>query len=279
MIAGTIASGLWIWFFKNYSTYFSAKYRNIPKSLKLFLLTSCLPAALVITFGSIVFSLYFFITNDETDIIFKVIRLTVAMGAQHLRGSLVVLVIERIVSTVDLEKHSRRLPGFRLFFILTLCSYLSSLLYMIPSITFIILHILIIVIAKILSIRNRKMYNLLAYRVSLRQRYQIVENIKILVILWPKIVIFTVVGPLGVIAAATYNFSTGGVAPTCLFLITYNLAFILILMYKMKNIVKIKSRIVSIGEKKSQVISPLGQKLPIYVTTDTYFVSLQQQWN
>ena len=59
-------------------------------------------------------------------------RLIIAAAAQHFRGTLLFLVIERIVSTVFLDTHAAN--NRSVFVILTLITYTTTILYIIPSI-------------------------------------------------------------------------------------------------------------------------------------------------
>uniref|UniRef100_A0AC34EZZ7 Uncharacterized protein n=1 Tax=Panagrolaimus sp. ES5 TaxID=591445 RepID=A0AC34EZZ7_9BILA len=67
------------------------------------------------------------------------------------------------------------------------------------------------------------MYKLLAYQVTLQQRHQIVENIKVLKILWPTILVFSIISPIGPAATVIFTLVTnGGVGPIGLFHVVLN---------------------------------------------------------
>uniref|UniRef100_A0AC35EWY4 Uncharacterized protein n=1 Tax=Panagrolaimus sp. PS1159 TaxID=55785 RepID=A0AC35EWY4_9BILA len=124
------------------------------------------------------------------------------------------------------------------------------------------------------------MYKLLAYRVSLKGRHQIFENLKVLKILWPTIVFFTIVAPIGVMLAVSYNITFEQQSPGGLFFLTYNPAFIMIFLYLLKNRLKPRKVIpYSIHTDHLPVISAMGQRLPTSCSTDAYFKDLQKQWN
>ena len=49
-------------------------------------------------------------------------------------------------------------------------------------------------------------------------------------------------------------------------------------MYTLKIILKLKQRIDTKTDQICRIISPLGEKLPTFVSSETYFADLQKQW-
>lgn len=101
---------------------------------RLYLLTLPLLYAVLTAIGSIYFSIHFLLFKDETTFIFKAVRFTVAITAQQVRASLILIVIERIVSTIFLEKYSKFTSGYTMFVVLSIITYLYTLIYTAPSI-------------------------------------------------------------------------------------------------------------------------------------------------
>uniref|UniRef100_A0AC35GRK5 Gustatory receptor n=1 Tax=Panagrolaimus sp. PS1159 TaxID=55785 RepID=A0AC35GRK5_9BILA len=267
----------------------------LPKSLRLFFVTSFIPASVVEVIGSILFSLHYLIVRNENDFYFKLIRLILGFASQHARGTLFILVLERIAATSYLETYGKYTSKLHVFFILTFFSFIFTLLYTtmclcwiffksLLSLYFYVIytatfsHFLTLIMAKVLHSKNQTMYDLLAYRVTLKTRYQVVENVKVLRYFAPTIVLFTVIPPIGVFSTLMYTFITNGVAPSSLFLLTYNPAYALILLYHIMIILKSKRIQPFSMQTNIAVISSLGKSLPTIQTTEGYFKDLRQQW-
>uniref|UniRef100_A0AC35FX87 Uncharacterized protein n=1 Tax=Panagrolaimus sp. PS1159 TaxID=55785 RepID=A0AC35FX87_9BILA len=125
------------------------------------------------------------------------------------------------------------------------------------------------------------MYKRLAYQCSLQQRHQIVENIKILSVLWPTILVFSVISPIGPAATLIFTLITNNVGSIGLFHITYNIAPIIMAFYCKFSSVR-KNEIFpseSVIKENHLVISPLGTALPTHVSQENYFKDLRNQWN
>lgn len=129
--------------------------------------------------------------------------------------------------------------------------------------------------------------------------FQILENIKVLKFLWPILLIFATISPIGFILTLLHNFIQQSVAPICFYLIvsikftvcyianvsfcfkSYHISFILILLYRIRsNSKNSTSQCIFQSQKRIMpIISPLGQSLPIYTTSESYFENLHKQWN
>uniref|UniRef100_A0AC35G0Q6 Uncharacterized protein n=1 Tax=Panagrolaimus sp. PS1159 TaxID=55785 RepID=A0AC35G0Q6_9BILA len=134
--------------------------------------------------------------------------------------------------------------------------------------------------AHILYRRNKHLYKLLAYRVTLKRRYQILENIKVLSFLWPTILLFSTVAPIGIILTIIYTAIFKTAAPTSLFLIMYNVAFTLAIAVRIRENLKRQSAFATTENRNEKKIvkSPFGRILPTSVSPENYFNGLRQQW-
>uniref|UniRef100_A0AC34F043 G protein-coupled receptor n=1 Tax=Panagrolaimus sp. ES5 TaxID=591445 RepID=A0AC34F043_9BILA len=125
------------------------------------------------------------------------------------------------------------------------------------------------------------MYKLLAYQITLQQRHQIVENIKVLSTLWPTILVFSVIAPIGPAATWLIAFTTNTVGSVGMFHITYNVTPIIMAFFCKYH--KQKSSEVfptdSVAKEMHLVKSPFGASLPTHVSQEIYFNDLRNQWN
>uniref|UniRef100_A0A914QGM0 Uncharacterized protein n=1 Tax=Panagrolaimus davidi TaxID=227884 RepID=A0A914QGM0_9BILA len=117
------------------------------------------------------------------------------------------------------------------------------------------------------------MYKVTAYKVTLKKRHQIVENVKVLAFAFPSILIYTLLAPMGAIItiiAMSLKFSS---LPPSIGHIFSNLPHIIICI-----------RLILINRKSEKhgpvkvVKNALGKSLPVVLTNDKYFKDLKQQW-
>uniref|UniRef100_A0AC35FWW4 Uncharacterized protein n=1 Tax=Panagrolaimus sp. PS1159 TaxID=55785 RepID=A0AC35FWW4_9BILA len=143
------------------------------------------------------------------------------------------------------------------------------------------MHFLTLISCKILQQKNQQMYKLLAYQVTLQQRHQIVENIKVLKILLPEILVFSLVSPIGPAETLIQYVLTKTTGPISMFFTTYNLtAIIMTVYYIFGNYKRTRiSPLTNISKYGKLIASPLGTGLPTYMSQDKYFKDLQNQWN
>uniref|UniRef100_A0AC34F0L2 Uncharacterized protein n=1 Tax=Panagrolaimus sp. ES5 TaxID=591445 RepID=A0AC34F0L2_9BILA len=124
------------------------------------------------------------------------------------------------------------------------------------------------------------MYKLLAYQVTLQQRHQIVENIKVLKILWPSILVFSIISPIGPAETLIQYVFTKTTGPIGMFFTTYNLTAIIMTGLIVYGNYK-RTRIFPFAKTPKQeqlVVSPLGAGLPTHMSQDKYFKDLRNQW-
>uniref|UniRef100_A0AC35EQY6 Uncharacterized protein n=1 Tax=Panagrolaimus sp. PS1159 TaxID=55785 RepID=A0AC35EQY6_9BILA len=119
---------------------------------------------------------------------------------------------------------------------------------------------------------------MLVYRVTLKRRYQIFVNLKVLKYLWPSIVMFSIIAPLGPIVAAIYTLLTPyKLAPLAVFHLFYLIAFLAIMSYRLYS--ERKTAIKTENASSSKLVSPWGKSMPANVSVDKYFDGLNEQWN
>ena len=104
-----------------------------PPIFRLFIITSFLSCGIIQAVMSIAFSTHYIIFRDESDFLFKSLRMCQSISSQHLRGSLFITVVERIVSTMYLDRYNTNSNNLRLFWILTLISCIFTASYSILS--------------------------------------------------------------------------------------------------------------------------------------------------
>ena len=173
-----------------------------------YLLTCTVPYSILEAIGSLYFSSHIIINHEFDGPVYKISRFVIAASAQLVRASLFILVIERIISTIFLENYSKFSSNLTTFFVMTFVTYFTTVLHMgpdflcktsfpvnlhismfrfsglfVPDLRYIYfnvvyvefgIHVFIIFISKILHIVNKEMYGSLAYRVSLKRRYQVI---------------------------------------------------------------------------------------------------------
>uniref|UniRef100_A0A914P8J7 Uncharacterized protein n=1 Tax=Panagrolaimus davidi TaxID=227884 RepID=A0A914P8J7_9BILA len=126
------------------------------------------------------------------------------------------------------------------------------------------------------------MYKLLAYQITLQQRHQIVENIKVLSTLWPTILVYSVIAPIGPAATWINTQTTNNLGSIGLFHITYNLTPIIMAFYFKYFNEKKRTEVFpsdSVAKERQLVKSPFGASLPTHVSQEIYFNDLKNQWN
>uniref|UniRef100_A0A914QHK4 Uncharacterized protein n=1 Tax=Panagrolaimus davidi TaxID=227884 RepID=A0A914QHK4_9BILA len=119
------------------------------------------------------------------------------------------------------------------------------------------------------------MYRFTAYRISLRKRHQIFENVKVLSFLFPSILIHTILSPLGSIIIMIGGINLQKELPISFFHVFYNLPLLLICIWHIRLTKRLSSNVGAVTSVKDA----MGQALPTAQTTEQYFKDLQQQWN
>uniref|UniRef100_A0AC35FKD3 Uncharacterized protein n=1 Tax=Panagrolaimus sp. PS1159 TaxID=55785 RepID=A0AC35FKD3_9BILA len=137
------------------------------------------------------------------------------------------------------------------------------------------MHIFTMIGCRILYLKNKRMYRILAYRVSLDRRCQNLENIKVTKILWNPILAFAAIGPIGLIIRAV-SILIGHKVDFGVIHLFYNLSFIIAIAQKYFTMKKLKT---SPQTFQKYILGPLGKFLPTNSSIDHYFADLKKQWN
>uniref|UniRef100_A0AC35F7Z3 Uncharacterized protein n=1 Tax=Panagrolaimus sp. PS1159 TaxID=55785 RepID=A0AC35F7Z3_9BILA len=119
------------------------------------------------------------------------------------------------------------------------------------------------------------MYKITAYRITLRQRYQILENIKVLRCLFPAILLHTLISPLGSIILIINSFYPFIKISAATMYIFYNLALLLICLRHFYIFYKNDE---NQEDETSTVENALGKRIPTSFSSEHYFKNLQQHW-
>uniref|UniRef100_A0AC35FGZ3 Uncharacterized protein n=1 Tax=Panagrolaimus sp. PS1159 TaxID=55785 RepID=A0AC35FGZ3_9BILA len=120
------------------------------------------------------------------------------------------------------------------------------------------------------------MYKITAYRVTLKKRHQIMENVKVLSFLFTPILIFTFLAPIGpliTIIGVTYKLPA---MPYCILHIFYNLPVGIIFL---RQILTKKCKYVnSMIKNEVTVKNAMEKNITVKSETETYFQKLNLQW-
>uniref|UniRef100_A0AC35GRC2 Uncharacterized protein n=1 Tax=Panagrolaimus sp. PS1159 TaxID=55785 RepID=A0AC35GRC2_9BILA len=140
------------------------------------------------------------------------------------------------------------------------------------------LHAITLIICKAVHLANNRLYKLLAYRITLKKRQQIVENVKVIKFLWPTIFIFALFAPIGPLVSMIYKIITDKNAPIVFSQLSYNFSFLLMMGFRVYKSFK-KQRSTESPEKFMVVVkNPFGKEIPTNVETEIYFKQLNEQW-
>uniref|UniRef100_A0AC35FK62 Uncharacterized protein n=1 Tax=Panagrolaimus sp. PS1159 TaxID=55785 RepID=A0AC35FK62_9BILA len=148
------------------------------------------------------------------------------------------------------------------------------------------LHLIVLFMIIALYYYNKRLHIFLAYKVDLKQRFQIVENIKTLKYVRPYLVISSIIAPFGPITVAIIYFCTGHCSPLSVFYTFYNLSyfmcsfFFLFQSWKIEWIIRTKKlQISSISFECTTVKNVFGKRIPAECSTEEYFMNLKKFWD
>ncbi|KAE9549243.1 hypothetical protein FO519_007552 [Halicephalobus sp. NKZ332] len=246
--------------------------------------------------GSIIGCVEFLYKGTVTTPLFIVARTSQSFGGNIIRFGMLVICIDRILSTIFLQSYHRwstRKFGFILVSITIGCSALTSStphifglqIYNNLVILTLFINFLTLVLLWILDKRNKKMKKLITEKYNLTTRYQVIENIRILLIVRPYIILMTCVTIMAPIANRLALVITGRLqASIALFYLFYNIYFIICSIIYFKTRFKMFSTVESAGlsgevkDRKPVVVTVLGEKLPGTRTMDEHFIQLKVEW-
>uniref|UniRef100_A0A914QRC9 Gustatory receptor n=1 Tax=Panagrolaimus davidi TaxID=227884 RepID=A0A914QRC9_9BILA len=215
--------------------------------------------------------------------------------AMQIRYAFLFIVLSRIVATVFYKHYSKYSSGAGFLALSIFITYMASLAngYIEFIRVFVDLnqyffaiyinlgqHAVTLIFCKILQEVNKQKYKSLAYQSSLSERHQIYKNVKILKSIWPIVFICSTVSPIGPILVVCYRniFETAG--PTSLFYLSYNIAFLLVICWRLTQQNENLDHINTIGKNIVQMDTKNSQRqmqLKI-IPVESYFNNLEKQW-
>ena len=105
----------------------------ILKDFRLYLILCCFPYSIIISLLSIVLSLLYFVPVDSN--YSRILLIVLSFASQQFRFSLLMLAVERIVSTICLEKYGDYSGGISLFASMFIFTYCLTCVYLFLTIT------------------------------------------------------------------------------------------------------------------------------------------------
>uniref|UniRef100_A0A914QJC1 Uncharacterized protein n=1 Tax=Panagrolaimus davidi TaxID=227884 RepID=A0A914QJC1_9BILA len=197
--------------------------------------------------------------------------------AMQIRYAFLFIVLSRIVATIFYKHYSKYSSGTGLLAFSIFITYMASLAncYIEFIRVFVDLnqyffaiyinlgqHAVTLIFCKILQEVNKQKYKSLAYHSSLSERHQIYKNVKILKSIWPIVFIVSTVSPIGPI------------------LVSYNIAFLLVIRWRLTQQNENLNHINTIGTNIVQMDTENSrrQMQPKIIPVESYFNNLEKQW-
>uniref|UniRef100_A0A7E4VI57 7TM_GPCR_Srx domain-containing protein n=1 Tax=Panagrellus redivivus TaxID=6233 RepID=A0A7E4VI57_PANRE len=272
---------------------------NFPMHLQVFYLLMA-PTIVIVPICSLTTGTWYFVTGTTTGPFFETFREISVACVIALQIGIFELCVDRIFATRYLASYERisvKQFGF-LFAILTylgagVCwialkigiadmNILNGVILILRTLTFII----VIVLYK----RNKKLNHILAYQSTLTQRYQIIENIKILRVLKPYIIVNCFVGPIGPIISL-FRYYTPTAHPYAMYHSTVVLSIFIAVIIGFcrcrgrRRVNRIESKKVAPSgayvvhsDDIEEVRNVMGLGVPGRVTSTKHFAELRNAW-
>uniref|UniRef100_A0A7E4VJJ6 Serpentine Receptor, class E (Epsilon) n=1 Tax=Panagrellus redivivus TaxID=6233 RepID=A0A7E4VJJ6_PANRE len=276
---------------------------KFPKHFGLFYLLT-IPAVLTIPLVSFIATVYYFIADTQTNHFFWSLRLVSAYCSNVLQFSIFFMCIDRTLATIFISSYekvgNKVIVGLFFAIITYTASYFAWLPMYYETATMTLLYLIVIsfrsitvIIVFILFYLNRRLNHQVKYNSTLSARYQIIENIKILRVLEPHILLNCFVAPLGAIASLFRDY-VPQIHPFPLYYISINfgifIAYVIAIRRCYLRHKKAKTTIKDVGHPEklvngivfqtevSVVRNVMGKTVPARLDVNNYFNELKQQW-
>ncbi|KAE9551591.1 hypothetical protein FO519_005198 [Halicephalobus sp. NKZ332] len=221
-------------------------------------------------------------------------RIFMTTGGHVARMIVLGIICERLLATIRWKTYERnakfqRAIGYSFGFGVLVVSFILAFLTNITNmslqdklIVIEVIHGITIVLALYLHWKNKRLHKLTKLRPLLSERYQLFENIRTLSLVWPYIIIGTVLSSLAPISSnfLQQNPSTFSLGVPVLYLI-YNINILFAFLFFACSVFYSKKiKRVNESENMEQGIRTVtGRYVPRIETHDDHFEKLRQAWH